>query len=64
MELKKLTVQSLPEALRAMSIGETCVAPDDCGIRYVKKTCSELKEEGLLFVTSTKTGVQTITRLK
>lgn len=64
MELKKLIIQSLPDALMAMSVGETCISPDDCTPAYVKKTCSELKDKGYMFVTSTKTGVQTITRLK
>lgn len=64
MELKKLKTQSLPDALMAMSIGETCISPDECTPTYVKKACSELKEKGYLYVTSTKSGVQTVTRLK
>lgn len=64
MALKKLFTQSLPEALIAMSVGETCIAPDDCTPAYVKRACSDLKEKGLLFTTSTKMGVQTVTRLK
>lgn len=64
MELKKLKTQSLYDALRAMNVGETCIAPDECTPKTVIKTCSDLKEEGLLFTTTTKTGVQTVTRLK
>lgn len=64
MELKKLITQSLPDALKAMSIGETCISPDECTPAYVKRMCSELKEKGYLFVTSTKSGVQTVTRLR
>ncbi|MBD5327958.1 MAG: hypothetical protein HDR99_05805 [Bacteroides sp.] len=64
MKLKKLITQSLPEALMGMNVGETCIAPDDTAPTYVKKTCSELKDKGYLFVTSTKVGVQTVTRLK
>lgn len=64
MELKKLKTQSLPDALKLMSIGETCIAPDECAPAYVKRACSELKIQGYLFQTSTRTGVQTITRLK
>lgn len=64
MELKKLKTQSLPDALMSMSIGETCISPDECTPAYVKRACSDLKEKGYLFVTTTKTGVQTVTRLK
>lgn len=64
MEFKKLKTQSLPDALKEMKVGETCLAPDECTPRYVTRMCSELKEEGYLFQTSTKTGAQTITRLK
>ncbi len=64
MELKKLKIQSLPDALRAMSVGETCIAPDDRAKEYVKSACTYLKAEGYIFTTTTKTGVMTITRLK
>lgn len=62
--LKKLIAQSLPEALMSMSVGETCIAPDNCGVSTVRKTCTELKARGYIFQTTTRTGVQTITRLK
>lgn len=63
MELKKLIVQSLPEALRRMSLGETCVAP---GVKpaHLRKTCCELKESGYVFLTSMKSGRLTVTRIK
>lgn len=64
MGLKKLKTQSLPEALMAMSIGETCISPDECSPAYVKRACSELKADGYLYQTSRRLGVQTITRLK
>lgn len=64
MELKKLKTQSLPDALMAMHVGDTCIAPDKCSPGYVKRTCTELKEKGYIFTTSTKTGVQTVTRLQ
>lgn len=64
MELRKLKTQSLPDALREISVGETCIAPDECTPVYVKRTCYDLKKEGFLFTTSQATGVQTITRLK
>ncbi len=64
MEFKKLKTQSLYDALMEMSLGETCISPDGCTPAYVKRACCDLKEKGYLFQTSTKTGVQTITRLK
>lgn len=64
MEIKKLTTATLADALKAMAIGETCAAPDGYQPTSVIKTCVELKDQGYLFQTSTRTGVQTITRLK
>lgn len=64
MEIKKLKTASLADALKDMTIGETCVAPDGYQPKSVTKTCVELKEQGYLFQTSTRSGVQTITRLK
>lgn len=64
MEFKKLKTLSLPDALKEMEIGETRISPDECSRAYVKRACTELKDEGFLFVTSTKTGVQTVTRLQ
>lgn len=64
MEFKKLKTQSLPDALSAMNVGETCIAPDECTTAYVKRACCDLKKKGYLFTTSTKAGVQTVTRLK
>jgi len=64
MEIKKLKTASLADALKGMTVGETCVAPDGYQPKTVTKTCVELKEQGYLFQTSTRAGVQTITRLK
>ncbi|MDE5653603.1 MAG: hypothetical protein K2I48_09110 [Muribaculaceae bacterium] len=64
MELKKLITRSLPDALRGMEVGQTCIAPDECTTSYVKRACTELKDEGYLFTTSTRSGVQTVTRLR
>lgn len=64
MALKKLITQSLSDALKNMHIGETRIAPDDCTPGYVRRVCSELKASGYLFQTSTRTEVQTVTRLK
>lgn len=62
--MKKLITQSLSDALKGMSVGETRISPDECTPAYVKKACSELKKKGYLFSTSTKGGTQTVTRLK
>lgn len=64
MEFKKLKTMSLYDALEGMAIGETCVAPDEVSPAYVKRACTDLKEKGYLFTTTTRTGVQTITRLQ
>ncbi len=67
MELKRLQTSSLADALRAMAVGETCLAPVGYNKKGVAKTCCELKREGYLYITSCKTGdlgEQVITRLK
>lgn len=64
MEIKKLLTLSLTDALRAMQVGQTAIAPDDASEAYVRKTAAALRTQGYLFQTSTRTGVQTITRLK
>lgn len=64
MELRKLVAQSLFDAIKGMHVGETCIAPDQCTPQYVRRVCSELKEQGYIYATTSKTGVQTITRLK
>ena len=64
MEFRKLIAQSLQEALMGMKVGETCIAPDGYAPQTIIKTCCELRESDMLFSTSTKTGIQTITRLK
>ena len=64
MELKKLKTNTLAGALSEMKVGETCLPPDDYTPKTVVKTCVELKAKGYLFQTSTRAGVQTITRLK
>lgn len=64
LKLKKLKTKSLPDALMAMQVGETCLSPDECTPAYVKRACTELKDRGYLFTTSRAAGVQTVTRLK
>lgn len=61
---KKLKTKCLKDALRAMEVGEICIAPDGYAAKTVVKTCSELKDDGYLFVTSLRSGEQTILRLK
>jgi hypothetical protein len=63
-ELRKLIAKSLPNALKEMRVGETCIAPDGYTQKSVTKTCVELKAKGYIFNTSTRTGVQTVTRLR
>lgn len=63
-DIKKLKVASLPVALKEMAVGETCIAPDGYAPRTVRVACTDLRAEGYLFQTSTRTGIQTITRLK
>ena len=63
MEIKKLKTASLSDALTEMKVGETCAAPDGYSTKTVIKACSELREKGYLFSTTTKGGQQTITRL-
>lgn len=62
--MRKLQCKPLKDALLEMSIGETCIAPDGYNARSIIVTCWRLKTEGMLFQTSTRTGVFTITRIK
>lgn len=62
--MKKIKTLSLFDALKEMTVGETCLAPDECTYAYVKRACTELKKHGFIFTTSKRTGVLTITRLK
>lgn len=62
--IKKLETATLDEALVAMAVGETCIAPDGYTVRTVRRACSDLKKRGYLFQTTMRSGEQTITRLK
>lgn len=64
MAFKKLQTASLSDALKSMSVGETCISPDGYSPKTVIKTCCELKDCGFLFNTTQKEGQQFITRLK
>ena len=63
MKIETLTVQSLPQALRKMAVGETCYAPEDFSNQSVRVKCSEMKSEGMVFSTSTHNGRTLITRI-
>lgn len=62
--LKPMVVSSLKSELLNMEIGETRVPPADTNRNYVKRMCSELKNYGFCFITSTKAGYLTVTRLQ
>lgn len=62
--IETLTVQSLPQALRKMAVGETCYAPESFSAQSVRVKCSEMKVEGMTFSTTTHNGRMLITRIK
>lgn len=62
--MRKLQCKPLKDALVEMSIGETCIAPDGYSPRAIMVACCRLKEDGMLFQTSSRTGEFTITRIK
>ena len=62
--MRKLQCKPLTSALKEMSVGETCIAPDGYSFNATVVTCSRLKEEGLLFRTYIVDGVQHITRIQ
>lgn len=63
MGIKKIRTLGLKEAMLEMEVGETCIAPDECSKYYVRRMCSELKNEGFLFTTRIVDEDQHITRL-
>lgn len=63
-QFRQLVVASLEKALKEMSVGETCIAPKGVSLYSVRRGCSTLKNQGYLFSTATKEGVQIITRIK
>lgn len=62
--LKKLQCASLSDALAAMEVGETCIAPDGYSPKTVIKTCVEMKVKGYIYQTTQRTGQQLITRIQ
>lgn len=64
MAIKKLQTDSLKSALSKMEVGTTAYPPADCKPSYVKRTCSDLSAEGMVFILSTRIGKMTITRLQ
>lgn len=62
--IRRLRVATLMDALRAMEVGETSVAPEGYKEGAVRAACYTLKAQGYIFSTSMRSGVQTITRIK
>ena len=62
--MRKLQCKPLKDALVEMAVGETCIAPDGYSTRAIVVACCRLKEEGMLFQTSSRTGEFIITRIK
>lgn len=62
--MRKLQCKPLKDALIEMAVGETCIAPDGYSHRAIAVACCRLKEEGMMFQTSTRTGQFTITRIQ
>lgn len=63
-EIRKLRTASLKDALLEMSVGETCLGPDECSRDTVKRVCSELNGNGHHYMTAVRGGVLYVTRLK
>lgn len=65
MEFRKLRIASLPDNLREMQLGETVTVPEGYSVNSVKAAISRFeKKTGRVYISSNKTGKQTITRLK
>lgn len=64
METRKLKTISIYEALTGMSVGETCVSPDNMTVNQVKRAAWALKEKGYMYATRVIDGTQYITRMK
>lgn len=55
---------TLKQSLTSMNVGESCLAPHGYKPNYVRKFMRDLKKDGYLFTSTTKTGKFIITRLK
>lgn len=65
MNFRKLEVQTLPEMLSGIKVGETVVAPEDRSRNSIKAAISRLMSRtDMVFTSSTRTGVLTVTRLR
>lgn len=64
MAIEKLITATLGDAMKAMAVGETRQAPDGYQVNAVRVEVAKLNKQGYLFQTSTRSGVQTITRFK
>lgn len=62
-EFPELVAHTLPQLLRKIPVGETRRVGEGMNPVSVRRACSDLKKEGLMFVTSTKLGLMTVTRL-
>lgn len=62
--MRKITALSLVDGLRNMAVGETRIVSDDVTVNVLRVTATRLQDEGFIFITSTKSGPLTITRLK
>ncbi len=66
-KLRRLQTASLADALKGMSVGESCLPPEGYSKHGVAKVCSELRHEGYIFISTCRTGdaqQQVVTRLK
>ncbi len=62
--LPRLEVRSLKAGLRNMPVGTAAVVAGDTTDWNVRRACSQMKSEGMLFSTSSRTGVIVVMRIK
>lgn len=62
--IEQIKLTTLPDALKAMSVGETKAAPEGLSDDRVRGACSELNQHGYIFRTERVDGIRMITRLK
>lgn len=61
--MRKLETLTLKDALRNMTLGETCLAPDGFEPTSIRCTCYQLSKENLSYRTYLKDGLLYITRV-
>lgn len=64
MELKELEMTTLHEALSKMEVGETRIVPATVTTAYLKERCNFMSKSGAIYITSSRLGTPTVTRLK